>query len=103
MVNQPPAKWLIEKENEKKRKVEEKLKDNEAFADLESVVDDSNYTTEKNGPKPLIEDVEKDDVKEELKVPGLTWKQALRRKEFYISWVTQSFGGSNHSSCGCNV
>ena len=89
MVNQPPAKWLIEKENEKKRKVEEKLKDNEAFADLESVADNSNYTNEKNGPKPLIEDVEKDDAKEELKVPGLTWKQALRRKEFYILWVTR--------------
>ena len=89
LVSQPPTKWLIEKEEDKRRKAEEELKDNEGFADMESVADNSNGIIDKNGPKALIDDVEKDEAPEQVKVPGLTWKQALCRREFYLLWVTR--------------
>ena len=58
LVNQPPTKWLLEKEDEKRRKAEAKLKDNEGFANMESIEDNSDATIVKNGPKSLIDDVE---------------------------------------------
>ena len=89
LVNQPPTKWLLEKEDEKRRKAEAKLKDNEGFANMESIEDNSDATIVKNGPKSLIDDVEKDAGKEKVKLEGLTWKQALCRKEFYLLWITR--------------
>merc|ERR1712179_217029 len=51
--------------------------------------DNSNGIIDKNGPKSLMDDVEKDEAPEQVKVPGLTWKQALCRREFYLLWVTR--------------
>ena len=81
LIIQPPEDWLTQCEKQKKRENAAKIEDNQQLTNMDSI--DSRSTT--LDCKDANSNLDDDDVE----ITDVTWKQAFRRREFYLLWVTR--------------
>ena len=84
LVIQPPENWLVQNTIQKKLETNTKLEDNRELTHMDSLESHSS-TLDKNDPKSVADDA---DIEGSV-VPGVSWKQAFKRKEFYLLWATR--------------